>query len=158
MSSGTAVLFNSAPMHSALAVNSEPRSSIRHCHFDLPTSIQLIMLLLLHGHLVARFNSWDPHHLNESCPEISSSDYSCMSPHLSPSGIAACIPSAHLARNFSTWVVSPIPWSSSCGYSTSRGSLLPACKSSSLSSFNCMAFFHFPTVGSFVEIPSTSNL
>ena len=57
MSSGTTALLNSAPMHSTLVVNSDPRSSIRHCHFDLLESIQLIMLLLRCGHLVARFNS-----------------------------------------------------------------------------------------------------
>ena len=57
MSSGTTAMLNSAPMYSALAVNSESRSSIRLCHFDLTTSIQLIMLLLLCGHLVAKFNS-----------------------------------------------------------------------------------------------------
>ena len=56
MSSGTTTLLNSAPMHFALAINSEPCSSIRHCHFDLPASSQLFMLLLLCGHLVARFN------------------------------------------------------------------------------------------------------
>ena len=72
MSLGTTALLNSAPMHSALVVNSDPRSSIRHCHFDLIASIQLIMLLLLYGRLIARFNSWDPHHLNESYPKISS--------------------------------------------------------------------------------------
>ena len=56
------------PCTLALAVNSDPRSSIRHCHFDLPASLQLIFLLLCYGHLIAKFNSWDPHHLNESCP------------------------------------------------------------------------------------------
>ena len=45
---------------------------------------------------------------HESCPEISSWDYSCMSPHLTPAGIAACTPSAHLAWNFSAWVVLPL--------------------------------------------------
>ena len=158
MSSGTTALLNSAPMHSALAVNSELRSSIPHCHSDLPTSIQLIMLLLLCGHLVSRFNSWDPHHLNESCPEISSWDYSCMSPHLSPGGIVACTPSANLARNFSAWVVAPTSWSSSYVCSTSWGSLLPACKNFSLSSINYMSSLHLPTVGSSVDIPSTSSL
>ena len=158
MSSGTTALLNSAPMHFALAVNSELRSNIWHYHFDLPASIELIMLLLLCGNLVARFNSWDPHHLNESCPKISSWDYSCMSPHLSPGGIAACTPSAHLAQNFSAWVVSSTPWSLSCGYSTSRGSLLLAWKTCSLSSINCMSLLHFQKIGSSVDIPSTSSL
>ena len=158
MSSGTTMLLNSCTH--ALCTCYQLWSALQYPTLSLwyacinPTDHATTALWAPHSQVQLMRST--PSH--ESCLEIFSWDYSCMSPHLSPGGIAACTPSAHLARNFSAWVVSSTPWSSSCGCSTSRGSLLPACKTFSLSSINYMSFLHFPTVGSSVKMPSTSSL